>query len=158
MKQTVSFLLNDNPISVQVSPDRMLVDFLREDMGLIGAKVACREGECGACTILLDGKPVTSCLLPVASIEGRSVTTIEHLRNDKQAQLVMEALASYGASQCGYCTPGMVMVGVSLLREHIPADAALIRERLEGNLCRCTGYQKIVDALLYCITYINEQK
>lgn len=154
MQQKVSFTLNGKIITAETEHDRMLIDFLREDMRLTGAKVACREGECGACTVLLDGKPVTSCLVPVCSVEGRSVTTIEGLQKDGDAKLMMEALARFNASQCGYCTPGMVMVGVSLIRERVPAEAAIVREKLEGNLCRCTGYQKIVDAILYCMKYI----
>lgn len=158
MLQKVSFTLNGEVITAEVAHDRMLIDYLREDLRLTGAKVACREGECGACTVLLDGKPVTSCLVPVCSVESRNVTTIEGLREDADAKLMMEALARFNASQCGYCTPGMVMVGVSLIREKIAAEATIVREKLEGNLCRCTGYQKIVDAILYCMKYIYNNK
>jgi len=151
MNQRVRFVLNGKAVDAEAPVEMMLVDFLRDRMHLTGAKVSCREGECGACTVLLDGKPVTSCMIPVASIEGREVVTIEGLQGDPLAHEVMEALASFGAVQCGYCTPGMVMIGVSMIRGGVAADAEQVRAQLEGNLCRCTGYQKIVDAILWCI-------
>lgn len=149
--QKVHFTLNNNPVEVNVEADTLLVDLLRGQMGMTGTKESCREGECGACTVMLDGRPVNSCLLAVGSLGGHSVTTIEGLRDDPLAQKVMSALAAFGASQCGYCTPGMVMSGLSILRQGKCKTPADIRKAIEGNLCRCTGYQKIVDAIMWCI-------
>lgn len=151
MTQDINFTLNGAAVSVSASTHTMLVDLLRETLGLTGTKVSCREGECGACTVLLDGKPVNSCLVPACGADGHEVVTIEGLRDDPLAQKVMRALAGFGASQCGYCTPGMVMMGVSILRRGKCRTAEEVRRAIEGTLCRCTGYQKIVDAILWCI-------
>lgn len=149
--QNVSFVLNDQPLEVKVEADMLLVDLLRGTLDLTGTKESCREGECGACTVMLDGRPVSACLVPVCTLQGHEVTTIEGLRENPLAQKVMEALAAFGASQCGYCTPGMVMMSVSILQEGKCQTPAQVRHAIEGNLCRCTGYQKIVDAIMWCI-------
>lgn len=149
--QKVGFVLNGCRMEAEVEADTLLVDFLRGKLGLTGTKESCREGECGACTVLLDGRPVNSCLLAVCTLEGHSVVTVEGLKGDMLADKVMSALAAFGASQCGYCTPGMVMTGVSILRDGRCRNAADVRHAIEGNLCRCTGYQKIVDAILWCM-------
>ncbi len=155
MRQTVFFTLNGVIISREVPAQMMLVDVLRDELGLTGTKVSCREGECGACTVLLDDVPVNSCLLPAALVQNRRVVTIEGLRDDLLAVRVMTALAAAGASQCGYCTPGMVMSGVAMIRNHTPAEPAAIRRQLAGNLCRCTGYEKIVEAILDCMRQLE---
>lgn len=156
--QELRFLLNGIAMRLSVPADLMLVDLLREHVGLIGTKVSCREGECGACTVLLDGRPVNSCLVHALLVHEREVVTIEGLREDPLGRTVMEALAAFGASQCGYCTPGMVMMGYSVIKSDTPADAEAIRRGIEGNLCRCTGYQKIVDAILWCMKQIKGDK
>jgi len=154
MDMQVELVLNGELIHETVPCDMMLADFLRDVRGLTGTKISCREGECGACTVMLDGEPVNACLLPVCTLAGREITTIEGLRSDPLAQEAMKALASFGAAQCGYCTPGMVMMSVSILRSGRPYTAGEIRSALEGNLCRCTGYQKIVDAVMYCMGHM----
>lgn len=149
--QKVSFVLNDQPIEINVEADMLLVDLLRRTLDLTGTKESCREGECGACTIMIDGKPVSACLVPVCTLQGHKVITIEGLRENPLAKKVMQALAAFGASQCGYCTPGMVITGLSILQEGKCKTPAQVRQAIEGNLCRCTGYQKIVDAIIWCI-------
>ncbi len=149
--QNVSFILNGQPVGVKVEADMLLVDLLRGTLDLTGTKESCREGECGACTVMVDGRPVSACLMPVCTLQGHEVTTIEGLRENPLAQKVMQALAAFGASQCGYCTPGMVIIGLSILREGKCKTPVQVRQAIEGNLCRCTGYQKIVDAIMWCI-------
>jgi carbon-monoxide dehydrogenase small subunit len=143
----LEFTVNQKDVSLEIRPDEMLVDVLRERLVLTGTKVTCREGECGACTVWLDGTPVNSCLLPAAKAQGHSVTTIEGLGNSELPHLVQEALARFGASQCGYCTPGFVMNAAALLRDNPAASHQEIIEALSGNLCRCTGYVRIVAAV-----------
>jgi aerobic carbon-monoxide dehydrogenase small subunit len=143
----IHFLLNGNKMLFDGPPDRRVVDLLREDLGLTGTKEACGSGECGACTILVDGEPRLSCLMLAAQLEGRTITTIEGLAKGEALHLMQEAFVDRGAVQCGFCTPGMVLSAVSLLKENPAPGRSEIREGLSGNLCRCTGYQKIVDAV-----------
>jgi len=126
---------------------RRLLDYLRAELGLTGVKEGCGEGDCGACTVLVEGQPMCSCLLLTGVLDGREITTIEGLPETFLAQF-SAACAEYGAVQCGYCTPGMVMAAVSLVDEYSDLDADGVREGLEGNLCRCTGYQNIVKAVM----------
>lgn len=133
------FTLNGKPVELKVAPMRRLLDVLREDCGLTGTKEGCGEGECGACTVLLDGLPVNSCLVPFAQVRSRKVTTIEGLRGR-----IPEKLVRAGGTQCGICTPGVVMAAARLGPR---PTAARVREALAGNLCRCTGYAGIVRAL-----------
>jgi aerobic carbon-monoxide dehydrogenase small subunit len=130
-----------------VTPDRRVVDLLREDLGLTGTKESCGSGECGACTILVDGETRLSCLMLAAQLEGRNILTIEGLASEEGLHPVQEAFVEQGAVQCGFCTPGMVLSAVDLLRINSVPSRSEIREGLSGNLCRCTGYQKIVDAV-----------
>jgi len=127
---------------------KRLLDVLREDFGLTGTKEGCGEGECGACTVLLDGEPVNSCLVPVAQAEGASVETVESLGAATRLSPLQEAFLDRGAAQCGICTPGMLMTAVAHLRSGGSADPKSVRTALAGNLCRCTGYQHIVDAVV----------
>jgi aerobic-type carbon monoxide dehydrogenase small subunit (CoxS/CutS family) len=145
----VAFVLNGKEILAEVPSDRRVIDFLREDLGLTGAKEGCGAGECGACTILVDGESRLSCLMLAAQLERRSVTTIEGLARSEDGSLhpVQEAFVQYGAVQCGFCTPGMALSAVQLLERNPSPDRDEIREGLSGNLCRCTGYVKIVDAV-----------
>lgn len=144
----LSFKLNGEPVSLTVSPDTMLVDLLREDLGLTGTKVGCREGECGACTVLLNGFPVNSCLTPAIKVQGREVVTIEGLqRPDGTLDELQVAVMVEGGAQCGFCTTGMIMNAKALLEANPDPDETEIRQALSGVLCRCTGYRKIVKAV-----------
>ena len=144
---SINFLLNGEKISLDVAPDRRAVDVLREDCGLTGTKEGCGAGECGACTILVDGESRLSCLMLAAQLAGREVTTIEGMAGNDRLHPLQDAFIRHGAVQCGFCTPGMILSATALLsRNHQPTRAD-IRAGLSGNLCRCTGYQKIVDAV-----------
>lgn len=143
----IRFVLNNKPIRQEFAPDRRVVDLLREDLGLTGTKEACGSGECGACTILVDGEARLSCLMLAAQLEGRSITTIEGLAEEGSLHPIQEAFIESGAVQCGFCTPGMILSAVDFLKGHPLPDREGIRQGLSGNLCRCTGYQKIVDAV-----------
>lgn len=143
----IKFTLNEREIQIDVAPDRRVIDILREDLNLTGTKEGCGEGECGACTILINGESRLSCLMLAAQLDGRSVTTIEGLALDDQPHPVQRAFVEFGAIQCGFCTPGMVLSAVHLLRHHPKPTRVEIKESLSGNLCRCGNYQKIVDAV-----------
>jgi carbon-monoxide dehydrogenase small subunit len=147
MKIKISFALNGKPRQLETEADRRVLDLLREDLGLTGAKEACGSGECGACTILVDGESRLACLMLAAQLEGRSVTTIEGLGSEAGPHPLQQAFVAQGAVQCGYCTPGMILASVDLLARNPHPSRQEIREGLSGNLCRCTGYQKIVDAV-----------
>jgi len=142
---TVRFTLNGREVSSEGSGARRLLDVLREDLRQTGTKEGCGEGECGACSVLIDGEVVDSCLVAVGQVEGRRVVTIEGLQSPLQ-----QAFIEHGAAQCGICTPGMLLAAhVLLLRTRRPS-ADDVREALAGNLCRCTGYTKIIEAVLSC--------
>lgn len=143
----IEFILNGEKIVVETRPDRRAVDLLREDLGLTGTKEGCGAGECGACTILVDGESRLSCLMLAAQLQGRRVTTIEGLAHGEDLHPVQEAFIEHGAVQCGFCTPGMVLSAVHLLDRNPQPTRNEIRQELGGNLCRCTGYAKIVDAV-----------
>ncbi|HLN18405.1 MAG TPA: (2Fe-2S)-binding protein [Acidimicrobiales bacterium] len=132
----------------EVEPRQLLVFFLRDDLGLTGTNVGCDTSNCGACTVLLDGESVKSCSVLAVQADGGSVTTIEGLATDGGLHPMQAAFQQHHALQCGYCTPGMVMAAVSLVREHPNPTEAEVREGLEGNLCRCTGYHNIVKAVM----------
>ncbi len=131
-----------------VEPRTLLVQYLREDCGLTGTKIGCDTSSCGACTVLLNGESVKSCTVLAVQADGQEVTTIEGLASNGELHPMQQAFHENHALQCGYCTPGMVMAAVSLLEEHPDIDEAGVREGLEGNLCRCTGYHNIVKAVL----------
>lgn len=145
----IQFSLNGSTTQVEVPADRRVVDLLREDLGLTGTKEGCGAGECGACTILVDGESRLSCLMLAAQLQGRSITTIEGLARAEDGSLhpVQETFIERGAIQCGFCTPGMVLAAIDLLERNPNPDREEIRRGLSGNLCRCTGYVKIVDAV-----------
>ena len=145
---TLNFILNGKNLSVETSPDRRVVDLLREDLGLSGTKECCGSGECGACTILVDGESRLSCLMLAAQLEGRTLLTIEGLASNGELHVVQQAFVEHGAVQCGFCTPGMVLATLDLLRRIPEPTREEVRRELSGNLCRCTGYQKIVDAVM----------
>ena len=148
MKREISFVLNGEPVSVDVEARWTLLHLLREVLELRGTKDGCGEGECGTCTVVIDGKAVNSCLFPVMEAEGRSVTTIEGLRApDGGLHPLQKAFIEHGAVQCGYCSPGMIMSAYALLQEKAEPSDDEIRDGIEGNLCRCTGYVKIIEAI-----------
>jgi carbon-monoxide dehydrogenase small subunit len=148
--RTIHFVLNGEEYERSVPVHRTLADFLRRDLGMTGTKIGCDAGDCGACTILMDGRPVVSCLVLAVEADGTRLRTVEGLA-DRTApgrlHPLQRAFVERGAVQCGYCTPGMLMTAVALLEEHPAADDRQIREALAGNLCRCTGYTRIVDAV-----------
>jgi len=143
----ITFVLNGEKTSIDVSPDRRVVDLLREDLQLTGTKEGCGTGECGACAILVDKVSRLSCLMLAAQLEGREITTIEGAASSSGLHPLQEAFVEKGAIQCGFCTPGMIISSLDLLRRNPAPSRAEIRDGLSGNLCRCTGYQKIVDAV-----------
>ncbi len=144
----VSITVNGSPTTHDVEPRTLLVHHLREQLGLTGTNVGCDTSSCGACTVLLDGESVKSCTVLAVQADGREVTTIEGLADGEGLHPVQEAFRENHGLQCGYCTPGMVMAAVSLIAEQPDLDEAAVREGLEGNLCRCTGYHNIVAAVL----------
>ncbi len=143
------FTLNGEPREVSVPGMRRLLDVIREDLGLTGTKEGCGEGECGACSVILDGMVVDSCLVPVCQVDGSEVRTVEGLSDAETAALspLQTAFLEYGGAQCGICTPGMLMAAQVYLDDGGTADEDEIREAIAGNLCRCTGYTKIIDAI-----------
>lgn len=143
----LSFVLNGNEILIDTPADRRVVDLLREDLGLTGTKEGCGTGECGACTILVDGESRLACLMLALQLAGTSVTTVEGLGLSREGELLQQAFAEEGAVQCGYCTPGMEMAALALIMDEPQPTRERIRAGLSGNLCRCTGYVKIVDAV-----------
>ncbi|MEW6364606.1 MAG: (2Fe-2S)-binding protein [Acidobacteriota bacterium] len=143
----VLFRLNGEETAMDTAPDRRVVNLLREDLHLTGTKESCGAGDCGACTILVDGESRLSCLMLAAQLQGRSITTIEGLANGETLHPVQAAFVEHGAVQCGFCSPGMVLASVDLLKRNPSPSRTEIRTGLAGNLCRCTGYQKIVDAV-----------
>jgi carbon-monoxide dehydrogenase small subunit len=142
-------VVNGAQVTAEVPADRTLLRFLRDDLRLTGAKEGCGEGECGACTVLLDGEPVCSCLTLALQAAGRTVTTIEGLGRGAQLDPVQQAFIDAGAVQCGFCSPGMILAAKGLLARVPHPSEAEIRAALAGNLCRCTGYAKIVDAVAH---------
>ena len=143
----IEFIVNKNPVSIEINADEMLVDILRDKLGLTGTKISCREGECGTCTIWLEGIPVNSCLLPAVKVQGLRVTTIEGLGDSNNPHPVQERIAQFGGAQCGYCSPGFVMMSAALLRDNPGLSRDEIIEGLSGNLCRCTGYTRLIAAV-----------
>jgi aerobic carbon-monoxide dehydrogenase small subunit len=148
MTRRVSMTVNGRPIDADAEPRRLLADFLREDAHLYGTHLGCEHGVCGACTILLDGEPVRSCLMLAVQADGAELTTVEGLAGDDGLHPLQAAFHEHHALQCGFCTPGFLLTSLYLIREHADLDDEdEIREALSGNLCRCTGYQNIVDAV-----------
>jgi len=145
---TLEMTVNGKAVTLQVDGLRSLADVLREELGLTGTKIGCREGECGACTVLLDGQAVNSCLIPAMKAQGSRVVTIEGLGTVEAPHPVQKAIAEAGGVQCGYCTPGFIVSAVALLEENPKPSVAEVQEALAGNLCRCTGYRRIVLGVL----------
>lgn len=144
----IRFRLNGRAVEVDVPPGRRLLDLLRQDLGLTGTKEGCGEGECGACTVLVDGKPRLSCLTAAIQVEGKEILTIEGLVKDGKLHPLQKALVETAGVQCGFCTPGFIMAAYALLLENPRPTREEVRAWLSGNLCRCTGYEQIVEAVL----------
>jgi carbon-monoxide dehydrogenase small subunit len=141
------FFVNGDPVEVEAPGMRRLLDVLREDLALTGTKEGCGEGECGACSVLLDGAVVDACLVPICQVDGTSIRTVEGLGTQEQLNDLQAAFLETGGAQCGICTPGMLMAAEAFLATGGPASDEAIREAIAGNLCRCTGYTKIVEAI-----------
>lgn len=148
MKRDISLKVNGIEYSLNVETHRTLVEVLRETLGLTGTKKSCNEGECGACTVLIDNKPAASCLVLAVEVQGKEITTIEGLAEGTKLHPLQEAFVKHMAIQCGFCTPGMVMVAKAFLDENPKPTPDEVRKAISGNLCRCTGYQQIVDAVM----------
>ncbi len=147
-KQISKFIVNGTPHEIIIEPQMTLVEVLRDQLDLTGTKCSCGVGECGACTVLIDGKPALSCLTLAITAREKSILTIEGLANGTTLHPIQQAFVDYGAIQCGYCTPGMILMTKALLDENPNPTREEVKEGLAGNLCRCTGYVKIVDAVL----------
>lgn len=152
-RELVTLRVNGDELTAAIAPYATLLEALREDLGLTGTKHGCEMGHCGACTVLVDDKPVYSCLALAVEAQGHDVRTVEGLARGGQLHPVQRAFAECGAAQCGYCTPGFLMTGAALVEQHSDMSELAIREAISGNLCRCTGYTKIVEALRMAMRY-----
>ena len=148
MKQLVTLRVNGETCELSIDVRRTLLEVLRDDLNLTGTKEGCGTGDCGACTVLVDGVPITSCLTLAIEAQGREITTIEGLAKDGQPHPIQRAFIEHGAIQCGFCTPGMIISAKALLDKNPRPTEAEVREAISGNYCRCTGYTKIVEAIL----------
>jgi carbon-monoxide dehydrogenase small subunit len=148
IRNTINCTVNGTPRTLEAHPMERLLDVLREQLRLTGTKEGCGEGECGACSVVVDGRIVNSCLVPVAQVEGASIKTIEGVASGDQLHAVQQAFIDCGGAQCGICTPGMVMAAVDLLERNPNPSETEIRNGLAGNLCRCTGYMKIFESVV----------
>jgi len=158
MKIPIMLTVNGEDHRLEVKPNRTLVDVLREDLGLTGTKKGCGGGKCGSCTVLMDGLPVDSCLVLAPQADGREIVTIEGLAKEGKPHPLQEAFVAKGAIQCGYCSPGMILSAKALLDENPHPGEGEIRSAIAGNLCRCTGYSKIVEAIQSCGLRDREEK
>jgi len=155
MKQKIKFTVNGEVREYEVAPYQTLLNFIREDMDLTGAKEGCAEGECGACTVLVDGRAVNACMMFAVEADGKEIETIEGLASGSGLSVIQETFIEYSALQCGYCTPGMIMSTEALLRRNPNPTDFEIKEAIAGNLCRCTGYTKIIEAIKAVAKKIN---
>ena len=154
--QPLSFTVNGEPAEVLFAPYKTLLELLREDLGLTGTKHGCELGECGACAVLVDGEPQLSCLVLALECQGKAVETVEGLANGAELHPLQAAFADLGAAQCGYCTPGILMTAKALLEKEPQVSRERIKEAISGNLCRCTGYQQIFEAIEEAARRMNE--
>ena len=157
MSEILKCIINDEEIEACVDPEMRLVDFIRERMRLTGTKIGCKKGECGACTIIMDGNAVNSCLLPVMRAEGTVIQTIEGVEKDGRLHVIQEEFINKGAIQCGFCTPGMIMSSKALLDKNPSPTKDEVKEALGGNICRCTGYKKIEEAVMSAAKRLREE-
>jgi carbon-monoxide dehydrogenase small subunit len=156
-KHRITLTVNGLVYELEVEPRERLIDVLRYKLGYTGVKEGCSTGDCGSCTVLLDGKPVTSCLVLAVSANGKSIVTVEGIAREGKLHPVQQAFVEHGAVQCGFCTPGFIMNSYALLNENPNPDIETIRYWLAGNLCRCTGYQKIIKAVLAAAEMMRQQ-
>jgi aerobic carbon-monoxide dehydrogenase small subunit len=156
--RAIDVTVNRTRRRIDAPPFRRLIDVLREDLGLTGTKEGCGEGECGACTVLVDGQAVNSCLVPICQVEGRSIRTVESLGRPEALNSLQQAFLESGGAQCGICTPGMLMTATAWIEQGGSADPEAIRRLLAGNLCRCTGYQHIVNAVIETVRATRRRK
>jgi carbon-monoxide dehydrogenase small subunit len=147
MKQKVRLIVNEQEYEVFIEPHKTLLDVLRDDLGLTGTKRGCDSGQCGACTVLVDGEPILSCITLACEVDGRTIQTIEGVAKDGELHPLQKAFLQYGAVQCGFCTPGMIISGLALLETNPAPTVEEIKKGISGNLCRCTGYLKIIEAI-----------
>ena len=147
VKEKIQFEVNGKQVSLEVDPDELLIDVLRDHLDLKGTKAGCRAGECGACSVILNDRVVTSCLIPAMKADGGKITTVEGLEKDGQLHPLQRTFVEKGAIQCGFCTPGMLLSAKNLLDQNPTPTIQQIKMAVSGVLCRCTGYQKIVDAI-----------
>lgn len=155
---TVNFILNGRKVSVDVSPEETLLSVVRNKFNFTGAKEGCGQGECGACTMIVNGRPMTTCLILAIEAEGYEITTVEGLSTEDELDIIQEEFITHGALQCGYCTPGMIMSAKGLLMENADPTEEEVVKALSGNLCRCTGYKKIVEATLAAAKRYQEKE
>jgi aerobic carbon-monoxide dehydrogenase small subunit len=148
MSKHISLNVNGQEYQLEVEPDELLVDALRDRLGLTGTKKGCGTGDCGACTVIMDGRPVTSCLVLAAAAEGRAIETVEGLAHGDQLHALQQSFLDYGAVQCGFCTPGLLMMAKHILDHNPHPSEDEVRAGIAGNLCRCTGYAKVVQAIM----------
>lgn len=151
MKRLIELKVNGESYDVAVEPRRTLLEVLREQLGLTGTKEACDAGDCGACTVLLDGKPVPSCLVLAVDAQGKDILTIEGMASGSELHPIQKAFVDYGAIQCGFCSPGMILTVKALLDRNPNPTEEEVREAISGNLCRCTGYVKIIEAAMVAV-------
>jgi carbon-monoxide dehydrogenase small subunit len=155
-EKVTNLKVNGKRYSLKISPQKTLLEVLRDNLGLYGVKNGCSIGECGACTILIDNKPVPSCLTLALSAEGKEITTIEGLSPSERLHPLQEAFVKYGAVECGFCTPGLILTAKALLDENRDPSEEEIRLYLRGNLCRCTGYSKIIEAVVSALKSLRK--
>lgn len=157
-KIRIKFRLNGSQVEVETKPNKRLLDLLRDDLGLTGTKEGCSIGECGACTVLVNGKAVNSCLVLAGEIDGADIITIEGIANNGELHPLQENFLKFGAVQCGFCIPGMILSAYALLSTKRNPDEEEIKEAIAGNLCRCTGYKQIIEAIKHTIEEVNEKQ
>ncbi len=156
MKKIINLFVNDLPYEIGVSPKTTLVELLRNEIGLTGTKRACNSGACGSCTVLVDGKSVNSCSVLAIQVQGKHITTIEGVADGTKLHPIQEAFLDHGGFQCGFCTPGMIMTAKALLDETPHPSRQEIKEGIAGNLCRCTGYVRIIDSIALAARRMEE--
>jgi carbon-monoxide dehydrogenase small subunit len=155
-KIKLNMIVNEKPVSIEIKPYARLLDVIREELGLTGTKEGCGVGECGACTVIADGKAVNSCMVLAASMEGKNITTIEGLMKGDKLHPIQETFVNHNAMQCGFCTPGFIMSAKALLDENKTPTRDEIKVAITGNLCRCTGYEQIITAIEDAAKLIEE--
>lgn len=147
MKKSIHLKINNQSHELSVEPNQILLDLLRDELGLIGTRGGCYLGDCGSCTVIMDGRPVNSCLVLAVQADGKEIYTVEGLEHEGELSTIQKAFMEKGAVQCGFCTPGMLLSAKSLLDQNPSPSVAEIKMAISGNLCRCTGYQKIIEAI-----------